>query len=112
MSDVLDLNMLNELREIMEDDFPSLLETFLSESSRQYQDAAGAWQSSDMDQLRRAAHSLKGSCANIGAQELHQTCSDIEHAAKAGEGEAIPDLLNVADQQLKVVQGEIRNIAH
>ena len=79
MTQLLDTEMLDELRDIMEDEFPALLDTFLAEAEKQFQAVKQAAAASDLDQVRRAAHALKGSCGNVGAQELHATCAELEH---------------------------------
>ena len=103
MTDVIDLNMLEELKEIMEEEFPSLLETFVTESARQYQEASQAWTNQDMEVLRRAAHSLKGSCSNVGAEQLRATCASLEDRARDLDGASIPELLSSAEVQLQAV---------
>ena len=110
MSEILNQALLGELKEIMEDDFPSLLETFVAESSRQYVEASEAWKARDMEVLRRAAHSLKGSCGNIGAEMLQATCEVIEYSAKDGEVEDVPTLLVQAESQLAEVHSALQEL--
>lgn len=107
MSGVIDLETLQELREIMEDEFDGLLETFLSESTRQYDAIDSAMQAGDADGLRLAAHSLKGSCGNVGAHVLQQTCAEIESLARAGTLDPAAQLVVSAQGQLDAVHGEI-----
>ena len=38
--------------------------------------------------LRRAAHALKGSAANVGAQQVRDVCLALEHGASAGRIDA------------------------
>ena len=108
MSDVLNQELLEELRMVMEEEFPSLMETFLTESARQFAEAREAWAASDMDQLRRSAHTLKGSCGNVGAELLQGTCATLEACAKEGETQDIPALLDVVGVQLQDVSGAIQ----
>jgi histidine phosphotransfer protein HptB len=108
MDELLNNVLIEELREIMEDEFPSLLETFLEESARQLVSAQNAWSDQDLDSLRRYAHSLKGSCANIGAEQLQASCAELESKAKAQEGDAIPSLLETVESQLTQVSHAVR----
>ena len=110
MSEVLNEAVLEELRAIMEDEFPLLLEEFLVESERQYQQVQTAWDAGDYDHLRRAAHSLKGSCANIGAESLHGTCATLELSAKERELGQVPALLIDARTQLTAVNEALREL--
>lgn len=107
MSNVLNQELLDELRLVMEEEFPSLMETFLSESARQFDEARQAWAASDMEQLRRSAHTLKGSCGNVGAELLQGTCATLEACAKDGDTQDIPALLDVVAVQLQDVSGAI-----
>lgn len=86
MSDVplIDHAMLATLREVMEDDFNHLLETYLSDSSERINAMQKALATSDAEALRRAAHSLKGSCSNLGVQPLMTQCQYIEQQAASG----------------------------
>ncbi len=109
VNDVLNAEMLEELREIMEEEFPVLLETFLEESERQYLVAKSAWIGEDFDELRRAAHSLKGSCGNIGAEQLQRTCASLEDNARLSQPEDIPELLQTVNTQLVEVSEAVKH---
>ncbi len=108
MSDVLDKQLLEELKLVMEDEFTELMDTFLSESVRQFAEARQAWQSSDLEMLRRHAHSLKGSCGNVGATELQSTCAALEHSARDELTADIPALIEQVSNQLETVSEAIR----
>ena len=110
MTEIINLEMMAELKEIMEDEFPSLIETFVIESARQYEEAKGAWHIQNLDVLRRAAHSLKGSCSNIGAEALQATCADLEHSARDAQTDAIPQLLEATEQQLGAVTSAVQSL--
>ncbi|MEM7100284.1 MAG: Hpt domain-containing protein [Pseudomonadota bacterium] len=110
MSNLLDTDMLEELREIMEDDFDILMETFLAESAKQFQSIQDAWQASDVDQLRRSAHSLKGSCGNIGAISLQEHCANLEHAARDEQLDNFEAMLAQVENTLQEVCAEIKRL--
>jgi len=110
MVDLVDMEVIEELRDIMEEDFPSLLESFLVESEKQYAQASQAWQTADYDALRRSVHSLKGSCGNVGAQQLHATCDELEGLARYHQPERIPELLSQVGTQLTDVTGVIKTL--
>ncbi len=108
MSEILNEDLLEELKMIMEDDFSDLMHTFLVESERQYNQAKSAWEADDFSSLRLSVHTLKGSCANVGAETLHQTCARLEDLAKAGSRDEVPELLARASEQLADVQNRIK----
>ena len=108
MSDILNQELLEELRMVMEEEFPSLMATFLSESARQFEEARDAWAASDLELLRRSAHTLKGSCGNVGAQALQDTCATLEASAKAGDTSVIDELMDTVAAQLQDVRGAVQ----
>lgn len=107
MSERLDEEMLSELKEIMEEEFPLLLESYLKESATQAATMAEAIGTGDFEQLRRAAHSLKGGSGNIGAAELSALCAQLEAEARGGEVNALPDTLDAVLAELDAVRAEV-----
>jgi len=76
---------LDALRELMQDDYPLLLETFLTDANLRLSQLSAALQSEDIEAFRQAAHSFKGSCGNMGALALENACLDGELAALKGD---------------------------
>ena len=79
---------LDALRELMEDDYPLLLETFLADAKLRLTQLREALVSEDLEAFRQAAHSFKGSCGNMGALALEQACLIAERAALEGDTSA------------------------
>ena len=77
----MDTAALDALRELMQDDFPLLLETFLADAQLRVSQLGAALHSADLEAFRQAAHSFKGSCGNMGALALEQACLAAERAA-------------------------------
>ena len=44
-----------------------------------------AFQSGNMPEATRLAHSLKGNCATVGAEALRETCAALEILCRAGD---------------------------
>ncbi len=82
---VLDASVIDSLREIMEDDFHDLLETYLGDAVLRMRAIEEAARREDADALRKAAHSFKGSSGNIGARQLSELCRQVEEAAAQGK---------------------------
>jgi len=55
-----------------------LIELFLEDSPAQMAAVKEAIYQSDFDALKRSAHSLKGSCASLGAMRVALICSELE----------------------------------
>ena len=102
MSDVLDAVLLAELKDLMAEEFPSLLETFLEDAARHFAGACAAWEDTDFTNLRISAHSLRGSSGNVGATSLQAACEVLEESARDTDGTNI-------DAQLAAVKTQIDN---
>ncbi|MEQ1529519.1 MAG: EAL domain-containing protein, partial [Methylococcales bacterium] len=57
----------------------------------------------DYDALKKTAHSFKSVCANLGAQNLADSCAAIENIAKDGESNGVEELLVTMDVNLPKV---------
>ncbi len=107
MNDPLDRNILSELKEIMAEDFTVLVDTYLSDSSKQLGRLQETWQNGDIESLRRVAHSLKGSC-NVGARHLAYLCSQLEQRVVEEQLVGIEELLDQVAREYQSVATSIR----
>ena len=82
---VLDQEVLRELREIMDDDYLSLLRTYLKNAPQLLEQARAAITRSDLVAMVLPVHSLKSSSANVGAMHLSELAREAERAARAGD---------------------------
>jgi len=120
----LDYDTLNTLKQVMEDDFALLIDTFVQDSTSRIstlreiiqreamQNAimqGTAIQSPEADLIRRAAHSLKGSSSNIGALQLSALCSAVERKALANVIEGLTNDLDGIEQEFAKVQSLLRS---
>jgi len=76
------------LRDLMQDDYRLLVDTFLADAAKRMMQLAQSLDSADWESFRQAAHSFKGSCGNMGAQALQQACSEAESAALSADATA------------------------
>lgn len=72
----LDPEVLSGLQEVMEGEYPLLLDTFLNDSDERVKALRKA--RDDAKALGRIAHSFKGSSGNLGAVRLAQLCQRLE----------------------------------
>lgn len=72
----MDPKVLLDLQDIMESEYPTLLETFLRDSQRRVEALRKA--RDDAKSLGRIAHSFKGSSGNLGAVRLAKLCEQLE----------------------------------
>lgn len=99
----LDMQLISDLKELMEDEFPSLVEIYLHDSVDRMQQIEAAVTAADGDKVRHAAHSLKGSSSNIGAVELVTLCQKLEEMGKANQ-------LDAATAQVTLIQSELAHV--
>lgn len=99
-----------ELREVMEADYGLLLDSFIVDSHERLQQLQQACEVADAAALRAAAHSFKGSCANLGALQMAELCRHIELLATQGQSQVQPYLVQLeqAFMQVKPLLAEVR----
>jgi HPt (histidine-containing phosphotransfer) domain-containing protein len=74
-----DREVLDTLRDVMEEGYPDLLDTFLSDSEQRLRELQ---KTADAKVLSEVAHSFKGSASNMGAVRLAELCHELESEAK------------------------------
>ena len=100
----MDVTVQQGLRELMQDDYPLLLETFLADAGKRLRQLHDALAQGDMNAYRQAAHSFKGSAGNMGALALEQACLDAEAAGeKMGKHEMMVEVDIVLDD-MRIMQ--------
>ena len=104
-----DRDVLDTLREVMEDGYPELLETFLADSEsrlHELQDSTSAKALSDV------AHSFKGSASNMGAIRLAALCQDLESHANEKSPQALAQLVADIHSEFADVRPVYENEKH
>lgn len=95
----LDYDTLNTLKQVMEDDFALLIDTFVQDSTDRINTLRDVIKGNDATLIRRAAHSFKGSSSNVGAQRLSALCSNVEKKALENNLEGLADDLEAIEQE-------------
>lgn len=97
--DHLDIGALQDLKEIMEGEFETLVNTFISDSSNKVQELGEILQARDTDALRKVAHSLKGSSSNVCAFRLSEFARQLEMMGKEEKLDGAEHILaNLAEE--------------
>ena len=78
MTHSVNTDMIEELKELMEEDFPLLIETFLTDSDKRMLDLEAAISENNAIEIRELAHGFKGSSSNLGAEKLAEISFIIE----------------------------------
>ncbi len=82
----IDWSLLNELRAMEAEGMPGLaarlVSSYVENSARRLTDLQTAMSAADSDRVRRIAHSIKSTSANVGANPLAELGRALEHAAQ------------------------------
>lgn len=100
----LDAEVLRGLQDIMQDEYPLLLDTFLADSAERQRLLEQAYAHADHQGLRLAAHSFKGSCSSMGAPALGALCRQLEEAGRDGRLEQVAELLERLGREFAIVR--------
>lgn len=104
----LDHEALAELRDVMEDEFSILINTFLQDAQERLRKLSEAADGSDPASLRNIAHSFKGSCINIGAPALADCCFAAEQAGREGDLSDSGHHIAAIEAELGAVREELK----
>ncbi len=105
MADIhLDNAVLETLRDVMEDEYSLLLETFLLDSEERLRLLLETSESGDAQAMRLAAHSFKGSCSNMGAVLLASLCKELEELARRERLDATGEVLEQVQREFAIVR--------
>lgn len=106
----LDKDQLAELKEVLEDEFDVLINTYLTDAQLRLQLIEQGIAAQNYEQVRLAAHSLKGASANIGALQLAQLCEHLEHDCKAEDYSRLSILFSNTVNEVEVVKNLLNNL--
>lgn len=102
----LDYSVLSALQDVMEDEYPTLLDVFLHDSEsrivRLRQILGGP--AFDLQELCMMAHSFKGSSSNMGALQLAALCHQLEERSRRQDVAGLGDLLLSIDHEYSAVR--------
>lgn len=100
----LDQSVLASLLDVMGEEYPVLLDTFVADSEERQRHIHQAMGTADAQALRLAAHSFKGSCSNMGAPLLAGLCKQLEEAARRERLDEVPDLVEQIGREFAIVR--------
>jgi len=112
---VLDSDVLQELRSLSEttgrDILGNSVRFFLRQTPEDVSDLHQAATELDLERLRKTAHSLKSSSANLGALGFSNLCQQLEDSAREQRTEAVSEQLLAIEALLPRVLLELRQAA-
>ena len=103
--DHLDVAALQDLKEIMESEYETLVNTFIADTQTKLLEIAEVIHQEDPESLRKISHSLKGSSSNVCALKLSEVARQLEIMGKEGDISGAMDLLTELEDEFSVVSG-------
>jgi CheY-like chemotaxis protein len=109
-----DVEAVGRLRALVSEDadLVELFDTFLQQATGLAHSVADAVRRGSAEELRIAAHTLKGSSANLGAKSLSAACAELEKLGRSGQTAAAERWVAEMERELQRVREELAVIAH
>ena len=101
---------IDELKELMEDDFLELIESFVNDIQLKITQIREAIEECNCENLRQKSHSLKGSARNIGAENMSDLCQKLEKAGKDHNLEDVHSIFSELEQESIAVRQNLNNM--
>jgi HPt (histidine-containing phosphotransfer) domain-containing protein len=101
---LLDFKVTGVLLKLMGKKFSELVEVFLTTGAQRLGKLREAINAGDAPAVQMNAHSLRGSCGNLGAMAMAQICAELEAAAGQSNLDDIRDGLAVLEQMFEQVK--------
>lgn len=106
---MIDPTTFDDLKAAMGEDFiPELVSTYLEETEALIQKLHEALSANQVEDFRRAAHSIKSSSASLGALEFSTLAKELEFIGKAGDLSQAGDLLARLDAAFPAVHAALQ----
>lgn len=90
----------------------TLVDLFKEETPGLIAQMTAAITTGNADGLRRAAHALKGCCANFGARPIEALCQTMETAARAGDMQGASERFGPICEELRRVTAALEWASH
>jgi CheY-like chemotaxis protein/HPt (histidine-containing phosphotransfer) domain-containing protein len=108
---VLDRKRLDDLADLGDEEdaqwLPSLIRRFREDAASRIVKLVVAAETGDAHQLEHLAHTLKGSCVNVGAQTMADIAHRIQNSGRSGNVSGATDLIALLERELSRVEAEL-----
>jgi HPt (histidine-containing phosphotransfer) domain-containing protein len=89
-----------------------LIDTFLTDAPKRLAALGSAYTAGDIDNFRRAAHTLKSSSGQIGAHSYAETAKIVEMAAREGRMAQSGELVVILERDFKFLRSLLLELRH
>jgi len=84
-----------------------LIDIFLKEQAQHLSNLRRAFDDRDASALERVAHTMKGSCGNLGARDLSNVCSELQTVARSEDWPRAESLVLQIERDSTSVEAEL-----
>jgi HPt (histidine-containing phosphotransfer) domain-containing protein len=106
-----DRNVLDRLRELEQAGTPGLVAQlkalFVEDTPRQLTELRAFARAGDCAGIAKAAHTMKGSAANLGAHDMVRICAELQSRAEGGHIDAVASRIDKLEQQFLAVRAAL-----
>ncbi|MBI5029343.1 MAG: Hpt domain-containing protein [Chloroflexi bacterium] len=107
----IDLSMFDKLKQDMGEDYIcELIDAYLADTSRTLEKIRQAVAEGKIDEMRRAAHSIKSTSANFGAVQFSSLAKDLEALGKSNTLKGASEILRSMETQYFQVARDLRKM--
>lgn len=99
-----DQKVLDELREVMDDDFIEIIDLYLNNVPSQILNIKAAAEKKDAGEISCGAHNLKSTSGNIGAMTVFTLCKTLEGDACKGKIEGCQETIKDIEAEFERVK--------
>ena len=103
--------VLDDLRSLQTPGAPSflgeLIDIFLKEADNHLQKLRDSFAGKDAALFERSAHTLKGSCGNLGAQAMSRLCADLQNIGHDADWGRAAQVLPTLEAEYVEVKSEL-----
>ena len=104
----MDVKGLAENLGLEEDEYLELVELFFETTESNLDKLKAGIDASDALQIIAAAHSIKGSSANLGLEEIAEVAKGVEENARQNSLEGAAEAVKLIKEQCDQITGEIK----
>jgi HPt (histidine-containing phosphotransfer) domain-containing protein len=111
---ILDQGVISSLRQLTPPGEPDVLaevlRLFLQEAPPRIERLRNAWAGGNIEEMRRVAHSLKGSAGNIGARRLYDVCRRLDEQGRSDDRSGVGPLIDELAAEFTSVESAHRSV--
>jgi HPt (histidine-containing phosphotransfer) domain-containing protein len=111
---IIDMQVIQELLEIAGDDDPELLldliDIFLADGPTKVDRILHGLEDGDLQEIASAAHALKGSSGNLGANQLMDVSEALQTAGRTADADSVQRLVPELQVAYDAVDGALREL--